>query len=312
MNWCLRIMHLLCRGCRRQSTFRYRAGWVCAKAGLLIASFVQCMTLPGQQRLTAAADRDERNPTPFEVVSIRGHEPGYWPTFERHEFTADGFTWLNAQAQSVIVYAYDLRDPRLGPNLIPGAPKWIKSDWYDIRARLSASDTEKMKKLNPREKDEFQRELLRSVLADRFKFKAHLVSKLSLAYELVIAKNGTKQIKEAEPGEPSGIEWVDASYGQYHAVPLDALVMLLKMQEDCPVIDKTGLKGRYNFELKWQRAPETMPPPGASIVPSAPESESARPSIFKALEEQLGLRLVPVKLPMESIVIDHIEKPSAN
>jgi uncharacterized protein (TIGR03435 family) len=88
--------------------------------------------------------------------------------------------------------------------------------------------------------------------------------------------------------------------------------MLLQMVEDCPVVDKTGLKGRYDFELKWERTPETMSPPGTTMVPAAPAGESARPSIFKALEEQLGLKLVPVRAPMEGIVIDHIEKPSAN
>jgi uncharacterized protein (TIGR03435 family) len=173
-------------------------------------------------------------------------------------------------------------------------------------------DAEKMKSLTVREREEFQRELLRSVLADRFKFKAHLISKTSLAYELVVAKTGIKKIREADPGEASGVDWVDAGYGQYHAVPLDALVMLLQMQENCPVIDKTGLRGKYDFELKWERAPETMPAPGTAIVPNAPAGEALRPSIFKALEEQLGLRLHPIRQQLKSIVIDHIEKPSPN
>lgn len=305
-------MHLLRSSSGRRSAATHRAGSTCANAVLLLASFVQGVTSSAQQFPNPASENSQENLPSFDVVSIRAHEPGYWPSFERRQFTADGFTWLNAQAQGVIVYAYDLKDPKLGPSLIPGAPKWIRSDWYDIRARLSASDIEKMKKLNAPQQEEFQRELLRSVLADRFKFKAHLISKPSLAYELVVAKTGTKKITEAEPGESSGVDWADAGYGQYRAVPLDALIMLLKMQEDCSVIDRTGLKGKYDFELKWDRAPETMPPPGTSIVPAVPAGESSRTSIFKALEEQLGLKLVPIKAPMESIVIDHIEKPSAN
>ena len=246
----------------------------------------------------------------FEVVSIRTHEPGYWPTFERKEFAADGFTWFNTQAQGIIVYAYDLRDPKLGPNPIPGAPKWIRSDWYDIRARLSQSDSEKMKGLNAKDRDAFQRQLLQMVLNDRFNLKAHFVSKLSLGYELVAARKGPK-IRVASPNETSGVDWIDAGDGQYHGVPLDALVMLLQMLENCPVVDKTGLKGRYDFELKWDRDPEAMLPSGTTLTPTARSGES-RPSIFKALEEQLGLKLVPVKAPIESIVIDHIEKPSPN
>lgn len=248
----------------------------------------------------------------FEVVSIHGHEPGYWPSFERKEFTSDGFTWLNAQPQGVIVYAYDLHDPKLGPELIPGAPKWIHSEWYDIRAKLSGSDIKLLSRLSPQERDLYQRELLQSMLANRFKLKAHLVSKESLAYELVLEKNGPKNMARPATGEKEGINWIDAGYGQYHAVPLDALVMLLKMLVDCPVVDKTGLAGRYDFELKWERSPETILPPGTSSVPSQPSGEMSRPSLFTALREQLGLRMVPVKAPLESIVIDHIEKPSPN
>jgi uncharacterized protein (TIGR03435 family) len=258
------------------------------------------------------ADTNEVRLPEFEVVSIRGHEQGYWPTFERKEFTSNGFTWLNAQPQAIIVYAYDLRDPKLGPELIPGAPKWIRSEWYDIRATLSGSDIMILSRLSPQQRDSYRRRLLKSLLANRFKLKAHLVSRESLTYELLVAKGGLKNLKEASPGEDPHVDWVDAGYGQYHGVPLDALVMLLKMHENCPVVDKTGLTGRYDFELKWERTPETMPLPGASSVPSPPSGDTSRPSLFTALREQLGLRLVPLKAPIESIVIDHIEKPSPN
>jgi uncharacterized protein (TIGR03435 family) len=243
-------------------------GWRHIRA-LLLSGCALLVLLPGQRLFPQSGDSASVNnlqasPPAFEVASIRAHKPGYWPSFERRQFTADGFTWLNAQVQAMIVYAYDLRDPKLGPNLIPGAPKWIRPDWYDIRAKFSATDTEKMSRLNAHQREAYQRELVRSLLADRFNLKAHLIAKPSLAYNLVIAKNGPKNLKEAASGEPSEIEWVDAGYGQYHSVPLDALVMLLQMQEDCPVVDKTGLKGKYDFVLKWERAPETMPPPGTS------------------------------------------------
>lgn len=281
-------------------------------SGLVIAILFllgQCFS----SRCQAQSKADERAVLPsFEVVSIRGHQPGYWPTFERREFTSDGFNWINAQPQGIIVYAFDLHDPKLGPNLIPGAPKWIRSEWYDIRARLSDSDIKTLAKLTSQERDAFHRQLLQSILAERFKLKAHLVSKDSLAYELVVAKSGPKNLKHASPSESPHVDWVDAGYGQYHGVPLDALVMLLKMQEDCPVVDKTGLTGNYDFELKWDRNPETMPPAGTSTVPAAPSEDASRPSIFTALLEQLGLKLVPIRAPLDSIVIDYIEKPSPN
>jgi len=292
-------------------SLRYRAFRICGFQLLLVSICVANISSSAEQLSTAVPEKAQEHLPSFEVVSIRAHEPGYWPSFERREFTADGLTWLNTQTQGLIVYAYNLRDPKLGPNLIPGAPKWIRSDWYDIRARLSAQDVETMSTLSSQDKERFERQLLRSVLVDRFRLKAHLVSKLSLSYELVVSKAGTK-IREAGLGEAPGVDWIDAGDGLYHAVPLDALVMLLQMQENCPVIDKTGLKGKYDFELKWERTPETMPAPGTGIVPSAPAGESSRPSIFKALEEQLGLRLIPMRAPIENVVIDHIEKPSPN
>lgn len=306
-----RMMHLSWRLVGDLGPLKYVRFQICGVSLLLASVSVANIWSPAEQLPTTTPEKSPEKLPAFEVVSIRAHEPGYWPSFERREFTADGLTWLNTQAQGLIVFAYNLRDPKLGPNLIPGAPKWIRSDWYDIRARLSAQDAETMARLNSQDKERFQRQLLRSVLLDRFKLKAHLVSKPSLSYELVIAKRGIK-IKEARPGESSGIDWIDAGDGLYHAVPLDALVMLLQMQENCPVIDKTGLKGKYDFELKWERAPETMPAPGTSIVPVAPAGEPSRPSIFKALEEELGLKLIPMRAPIENIVIDHIEKPSPN
>jgi uncharacterized protein (TIGR03435 family) len=204
-----------------------------------------------------------------------------------------------------------LRDPELGPNLIPGAPKWIRTDWYDVRAKISESDIEVLSKLSPDKQEDYKRQLIQSLLADRFKLKAHLVTKESLAYELVLARNGPK-MKKATPGEKEGVDWVDSGDGQYHGTPVAPLLMLLQMLEKCPVSDKTGLTGKYDFELKWARDPATISPPGTSSVPSPSSDDSARPSIFTALQEQLGLKLVPIKAQLQSIVIDHIEKPSAN
>ena len=298
-------LHLTCRP-RSESALRFWLGPIRIRTLLLLGASALLVVLPGQRLLS-------QNTLPsFEVASIRAHEAGYWPTFERRQFSSDRLIWLNTQAQGIIVYAYHLQDPKLGPNLIPGAPKWIRSDWYDIRAKLSAADVEKMSKLDVHQRDAYQRELVRSLLAERFKFRAHLISKPSLTYELVVAKNGPKNIRESGPAESPHVDWVDAGYGQYHSTSLDALVMLLKMQENCPVVDKTGLKGIYDFELKWERAPETTSPPGTGMVPAAPSGDPARPSLFKALEEQLGLKLIPIKAPIESIVIDHIEKPSPN
>lgn len=249
----------------------------------------------------------------FEVVSIRGHKPGYWPTSgPAPVFTADAFTWINAQPQAIITEAYDLRDPKLQVSRIPGAPEWIRNDWYDIRARLSESDRDKISKMDSKERDAYRRQLLQSLLIDRFKLASHFTFKQALAYELVVMKGGPKNMKTAAPGGPEGINAIDNGDLEYYGSTLEPLLMILpQMLQDRPVIDKTGLTGRYNFELKWARDADAWRPTGPGGAPTAP-ADGSRPSIFKALEEELDLKLVPIKTTQKRIVIDHIERPSPN
>jgi uncharacterized protein (TIGR03435 family) len=86
------------------------------------------------------------------------------------------------------------------------------------------------------------------------------------------------------------------------------LILLLQDLENVPIIDKTGLTGKYNFQLEFSRDPDALLPPGLSLPPA----NDSEPMIFDALKDQLGLKLVPIKLPLDEIVIDHIEKPSEN
>jgi hypothetical protein len=164
-------------------------------------------------------------PPAFEVVSVKPHPPGYWPTFAYQHSTPDGFIARNVHARDIVAYAYDLRDPKVQVGLIPGAPKWMRIDWFDVQAKLSEADVERLKTLSPKQREAYIRHLVQ--LADRFNLKAHLVSKDSLAYELVVARNGPKNIQSAKPGGKEGINWVDSGYGQYYGVPLNSLVMLL-------------------------------------------------------------------------------------
>lgn len=111
--------------------------------------------------------------------------------------------------------------------------------------------------------------------------------------------------REPDDTPLGGINWSDPGHGEYHASPISDLVLLLEGLDRINVIDKTELTGKYSFTLEWARDAATMPH-------DLPPVDSSRPSIFAALQEQLGLKLVPTKVPLESIVIDHIEKPSEN
>ena len=246
----------------------------------------------------------------FEVVSVKPYPRNYWPTFSYKRFTADGFVWRNAIAQDVLVYAYDLRDPKLSnrQRLVPGGEKWMFWEWFDIQARMSDKNIAELSRLGPDEQELYKRQLLQSVLLDRFKLKVHHVTREAPAWELVVAKRGPKNLKRAPDNVEGKPNFPDLNHARFEAAPIAMLVDLVRVLENVPILDKTRLTGKYDFQLEFSRDPDAPMPPGTSL-PLANDSE---PTIFDALQDQLGLKLVPIKVPQDEIVIDHIEKPSEN
>ena len=148
-----------------------------------------------------------------------------------------------------------------------------------------------------------------AVFEDRLKLKVHFGSKEVPMYQLVIAKGGPK-LQEAKLKAPDGTpiaaraKMGDGMFkGQQ--VTVSGLLNSIKGATGRDVIDKTGLTGRYDINLRWS------PDPGASS-PDGATPDDARPSIFVVLEEQLGLKLEPTKGAVKTLIIDHIEPPSEN
>jgi uncharacterized protein (TIGR03435 family) len=277
---------------RRLSLFV--AGWI-AVAALALGQGTAARSGRGVQISDAAA----KVPA-FEVVSVRLNKSGKGFGLT---YTSDGFTTTNMPLQSVIVNAYNLRDQQLivGGQLIPGGPSWINSDRYDIQAKMSDSDIAQLQKLSVDQQLAQKRFMLQSMLADRFKLKVHRETKRSPCYTLVIGKNGSK-MKEAtsiDPALPDGKFIARPGVVTAQGASLARLVFVLTGPLHCPVQDKTGLVGKYDFELQYS------PDQGSS-------PDDSGPSLFTALQEQLGLRLIPTSVPVEGIVIDHVEQPSRN
>jgi uncharacterized protein (TIGR03435 family) len=154
-----------------------------------------------------------------------------------------------------------------------------------------------------------QRQLmLQSLLEDRFQLKVRRASEVRTTYELVLAKGGSKMMEDnpatdgdgnkPQEGSRLSTDWM-ISDGKIsgHAIPVAVLVDHLQGPVGSTIVDKTGLTGRYDVVLKWD--PKDEP-------------NSTEPSIYAALEEQLGLRLRPVKTTVETIVIERLEMPSEN
>jgi uncharacterized protein (TIGR03435 family) len=195
-----------------------------------------------------------------------------------------------------------------------------------------------LQKMPQEQRSQQIRLMVQALLADRFKLKATRQTKELPVYALVVAKGGVK-MKEAPapPPNPSGappplptpgsaprpgmIMMTGRGEVTGTAVPVASIANILSRQPETGgrvVIDKTGLTGNYDWSLKW--TPESGGPmgggPGGPGGPgggdSAPPPDASGPSFFTAIQEQLGLKLESQKAPVEVVVIDHIEEPSAN
>jgi uncharacterized protein (TIGR03435 family) len=240
-------------------------------------------------------------PQSFDVASIRINRSGdrimlFNPT------RGGKFTAQNCSLSLLITFAYDVMQSH-----ISGAPDWLKSERYDIAATAArdASVSE-------------IRAMLQKLLEDRFQLKSHGETREGSVYDLVVSHAG--KLKPAASGEcPSTFDAqttgppADAPCGSLRNSPghtkgyrltsaqlADSLSFFL--QE--PVLDKTGLPGNYDIELDWTPENIRMTPP-TSV-------ETGPPSIFTAVQEQLGLRLIPAKGPVSMLVIDHVARPSEN
>jgi uncharacterized protein (TIGR03435 family) len=258
----------------------------------------------------------------FEVASIKPNRSGELRIsigFEPGRFMANGVT-----VKQLIALAYDVRDLQ-----VSGGPGWVDSERYNIEAKEPDSLAEELPKLPPDQRGERLRLMVQSLLADRFKLTLRHESKEYPVYALVVAKNGPK-LQQARPGDtyPKGMKGPD---GVGHAgmmsmgpgqltgqgLPMESLARLLSQALGRTVMDQTGLKGNYDFTLQWtpEQAGTMMlkAPEGGNPGPeSAPPPESSGPSIFTAIQEQLGLKLESTKGPVDILVIDHVEKPSEN
>ena len=120
------------------------------------------ITLPAPTRAQSQPDAQPSPLPSFEVVSIKTYSHNFWPTSGSPlRFTADGFVTHNTIAQDLIVYAYDLRDPKLSSRqrLIPGGAQWMFWDWYDIQAKMSDAQIAAVNTLTPAQRDAWQRQL---------------------------------------------------------------------------------------------------------------------------------------------------------
>ena len=217
----------------------------------------------------------------FDVASIRPSAPDSQVSNSLYTDRSGGLHVENYALRGIVLFAYDLRDFEL-----IGAPGWINTAHYDIVAKTDSGQTG----------DALFRERVRSLLATRFGLVAHHETRQLTSYVLTVAKGGAKLKAVITPGEQLGFRG-GVGHNRGFAITMPMFAKEMERLTGRPVADKTGLEGEYDYVLEWAADSDTT---------------GTGPSFSTALREQLGLQIESVKAATDTLVIDHIERPSRN
>lgn len=235
-------------------------------------------------RMAKGADPD------WEVVAVRASDPdskesGYQVSGRRE------ILLLRQTVEAMLMVGYGIHTKQ-----IADAPDWVRTTAWDVRGIPDV----------PGEPDTEQvRSLVRKLLAVRFGLKVHTEKHEMAVFALTVAKGGAKL--KASEGDPNGLpDENDSENGGESTVvftnaPLSLLVTVLDFRVDRPVVDRTGVDGRYDLKLRYTMDESRAPTDGI-----------AAPGLFTAMEEQLGLKLEPMRSEANVMVIDKVERPGAN
>ena len=267
---------------------------------LLLTSLacICAISITSAQTAAAPAAASAQATTPaYDVMTIKPNVTGNGSIGFSLDSKGDHFVAHHVSLKQIMQYVYDLNE-----DSIAGVPTQFDTLRFDIEAKVVEPDLDALKKMN----SEQRRAMLRPLVTERFQLKTHTESRILPVYELVVAKGGPK-CKLSD--DQTKLGWGDI--GLYYnksdiklegrGLPMAHLAKTLADQVHRTVIDKTGLTGNYDLTLQW--TPDDRP---------ASTDDNAPPSIYTAVQEQLGLKLQPAKAPVEVLVVDHAATPTEN
>ncbi|HKD07817.1 MAG TPA: M56 and DUF3738 domain-containing protein [Bryobacteraceae bacterium] len=260
-------------------------------AGTLLLGGPVVIGLMNTPQGRAQSPAQEASGPEFEVASVKPNKTGQ--RGGRLNTEPGHLTITNMTLRTCIRAAFGLQNYQL-----TGGTASIEDEPYDIVAKAESAVGDEQLML-----------MLRRLLAERFKLKYHKESKEMKGLALLVGKNGPR----LHPVEPAGKGWsrngVGSIEGQEVSIP--RLAEILAGRLGYPVVDLTAIKGVFDIKLNWTPDPDAVRNP-AEEKESPAVSDPSGPSMFSALQEQLGLRLEARKVPVEIVAIDHVERPSAN
>jgi uncharacterized protein (TIGR03435 family) len=223
-----------------------------------------------------------------EVAVVRPH-----PSAVMHNnfsFVKDRFELEDQPLSKMIAFAYSVN-----PKQIVGAAGWVSESRWDMSGKTNLTADATLLQ---------EQQLVRQLLVERFGLKFHQEKREMSAYALQVLKAQPKLVAAADPAAQP-LEWTEGRETwrteNYRSNTMGDFLVIKQLFMDRPLVDQTRLSGRYDFKLTYS----------FGDAPSA-EADDAPPPMFTAIKEQLGLRFEPVKTPVDVMVIDQIEKPTAN
>lgn len=253
----------------------------------------------------------------FDHVSIKPNNSASSPIHSKMMFSMrDGdFVAQGVTLRRLIQMAYHLQDDQ-----ISGGPDWLDTSKFDVSATLNKARVAELQKAGPQDTKIEDQPVLRALLTDYFKVAVHEEMRNLSAYELTVGDGGSRlqEVKQLgmfhlEPGELHS-----------QGVPIELLANQLSGNLRRPVVDQTGLKGIYTFDLRWAPDPSDMRKvimrdvqmkdghPAEVPPPDTASNQTPLPPLLTAIQEQLGLKLEPKTEPVPVIVVDHAEQPTEN
>ena len=228
----------------------------------------------------------------FDVASVKVAPPGrggrgegmHGPGGQIHS-EPGSLTMRNVNMNSAIAWAYGVQQFQVS------GPGWLTSERYDITAKAAGAAPEDQLRL-----------MLRSLLADRFKVAAHTEQKVMPYYLLTVAKGGPKFKESDTEGEPVLSAGPNNSTAIIRRVPISQFIDMIQAILRTPIVDETGLKGRYDATLNI-----------GALISTPIQNDDMIGTVITAVQDLLGLKLEPKKGPIDTLVVDHAEKvPTEN
>ncbi len=207
------------------------------------------------------------------------------------------FTTTNTTLNDLITFAYGIHEQQ-----IVNGPGWLGSDKYDVTGKPEDAGVPDATQL---------RTMVQKLLADRFGLKFHTENKELSAYTITVGKNGAKMTKNETGGVLPGFGGRGpGAVGVRNSTMAEFASFLQARVLDRPVVDQTDLTGKFDFTLEWR--PDVSQVAAGPNAPKLPPEVEARPDLFTAIQEQIGLKLEAKKTPVQVYVIDQVQKPSEN